>query len=129
MANPAAITVTELSANSSVTQPSTQAIDSNGTVPIVNAAPMDRLTLEVINLTSGNALTVTVKAGANPPSHGALDLAVTLAAAGSAGDKKIIGPFESGRFLQADGSVNVQFAFAGGTPSATVRAYRGPKQI
>ncbi len=130
MANPASITVTALSKNAGTNQPSTQAIDSNGTVPITVGAPMDRLILEIINLTTSNALVATVKAGANPPSLDARgDLAITLSQTGTAGDKQIIGPFDSARFLQADGTVNVQFAFAGGTPSATIRAYRLPKQV
>lgn len=129
MANPASITVTALTKNAGTNQPSTQAIDSNGTVPITVGGPMDRLILEIINLTTGNALTATIKAGANPPSLDARDLAITLSQTGTAGDKQIIGPFDSARFIQADGSVNVQFAFAGGTPSATVRAYRLPKQV
>ncbi len=126
MANPASITVTALSANSAVNQPSTQAIDTDGIVPISVGGKMDLLILEIINGAAA-ALTVTIKAGDNPPSPLAADLAISLAATGNATDKRIIGPFESARFKQDDGSVNVAFLAASSTPNATVRAYRLPK--
>lgn len=126
MANPASITVTACVLNSAVNQPSTQAIDTDGTVPIAVGGRMDRLILEVINAAAA-ALTVTIKAGDNPPSPLAADLAISLAATGTATDKRIIGPFESARFMQDDGTVNVAFLAASSTPNATVRAYRLPK--
>jgi hypothetical protein len=126
MANPASITVTACSANGAVNQPAVQAIDTDGTVPIAVGGAMDRLILEIINAAAA-ALTVTIKAGVNPPSPLAADLAVALAATGTPTDKRIIGPFESARFLQDDGSVNVAFLAASSTPNATVRCYRLPK--
>ncbi len=128
MANPASITVTDLTVNTAVNQPSTQAFDTDGDIPILaaGAARADRLILEIIN-TDDAALTVTVKAGDNPPSHLAADLAVALAASGTATDKRIIGPFESARFLQDDGKILVNFAAATGSPAGTIRAYRLPK--
>lgn len=126
MANPASITVTACSANSAVNQPSTQAIDTDGDVPILIGGATDRLILEIINAAAA-ALTVTIKAGDNPPSPLAADLAVALAATGNATDKRIIGPFESARFMQDDGKVLVNFLAASSTPNATVRAYRLPK--
>lgn len=129
MANPASLTVTSLSANAAVTQPAAQTIDTNGTVPVALDGAHERVLLEVINADDA-ALTVTVKAGAE--SAGAMrgsigDLAVSLAASGSAGDKKIIGPFESARFAQDGGAMNVAFLAATGAPNATVRVYRLPK--
>lgn len=131
MANPAALTLTSLLANSSVTQPAVNTIDTNGTVPLPSGPEIERVILEVIN-TDDAALTVTVKAG--DPDAGAVrgaigDLSVSLPASGTAGDKKIIGPFESARFLQSGGSINVQFQAATGAPSATVRAYLLPKSF
>ena len=127
MANPATITVTALSANSATSLPTAQTIDTDGVVPIAVGGAMDRLILEVVNGDDA-ALTVTVKAGDNPPSPLAADLAVSLAASGGgATASRMIGPFESARFLQDDGSVNVEFDAATGAPSATVRCYRLPK--
>lgn len=129
MANPAALTLTSLSLNSSVTQPAVNTIDTNGTVPLPALGETERVVLEVIN-TDDAALTVTVKAGAEGAGavrSGIGDMAVALPASGSPGDKKIIGPFESARFQQADGKISVAFLAATGAPACTVRAYKLPK--
>lgn len=126
MANPASITVTDCVTNSAINQPSTQAFDTDGDIPIAAGGRMCDLILEIIN-TDNVALTVTVKAGDNPPSPLAADLAIALAATGTATDKRIIGPFESARFMQDDGTVLVNFLAASGAPAGTIRAYRLPK--
>ncbi len=129
MSNPTALTVNDLTANGAITQPAVQTIDTNGTVPVAVESAHERVLLEVINADDA-ALTVAVKAGvesAGAMRSGIGDLSVSLAASGSAGDKKIIGPFESARFQQADGKMNVQFTAATGAPNATVRVYRLPK--
>lgn len=129
MANPATLTVTDLAANGSVTQPAADAIDTNGTVPLEAEGALDRVMIEVINADDA-ALTVTIKAGAEGAGAGRAgigDLAVALPATGNAGDKKIIGPFEGARFQQSGGALSVAFAAATGAPNATVRAYRLPK--
>lgn len=126
MANPSSITVTALSANSAVNQPAVQTLDTDGTIPIAVGGAMDRLILEVINAAAA-AVTFKVLAGDNPPSPLAADLSVALAATGTATDKRIIGPFESARFMQDDGSVNVSVLAASSTPNVTIRAYRLPK--
>lgn len=128
MANPASITVTALTANAGTNQPAAQTIDTDGTVPITVGGPMDRFILEIINA-AANTLQVTIKAGANPPSIGARDLVIQMAATGGGAAKQIVGPFESGRFIKADGSVDVAFLAGASTPNATIRAYRLPKQI
>lgn len=129
MANPTALTINECAANSAISQPTAQSIDTNGTIPCAVGSLTDRLLIEVVNLDDA-ALTVTVKAGDNPPSHNPSDLAVSLAASGGgATANRIIGPFEAGRFVQDDGSINVQFAAATGSPAASVRVYRLPKQV
>jgi len=128
MANPASLTINSLVANSSLNQPSAQAIDTDGTVNCAVGSLMDRLFLEIINLAAA-ALTVTVKAGTGDHAHTALDLAISMAATGSAGDKKLVGPLEAARFVKADGSIDVAFLAAASTPNATVRVYRLPRQI
>src|SRR5262249_21697412 len=128
MANPASLTITALVANSSVNQPATQAIDTDGTVNCPAGSLTDRLYLEVINAAAA-ALTVTVKAGTGDHAHTALDLAVTVGATGSGSDKKLIGPLEAARFVKADGSIDVAFLAAASTPNATVRVLRLPRQI
>ena len=89
---------------------------------------MDRLFFELVN-GAANAITVTIKAGASPPSILAQDLALSVGAASGGTDKKIFGPFESGRFIKADGTFDVQFTAASGTPNLAVRIYKLPKQI
>lgn len=131
MANPNELTVNDLTANGSITQPAAQSIDTNGTIPAAVASAHERVLLEVVNLAAA-ALTVTVLAGAE--SAGAMrsgigPLAVALPASGAAGDHRLIGPFESARFAQAGGALSVQFQAATGAPSATVRVYRLPKFV
>lgn len=87
---------------------------------------MDRLIFELVNA-AAQALTVTIKAGANPPSPLAQDLAIAMAATGGGTATQIVGPFESARFMKADGSVDVAFLAASGSPNCTVRCYRLPK--
>jgi hypothetical protein len=124
MANPASLTVNDLSANGSINQPAVQTVDTNGTINCATNR-MDRLFIEAVNSAAAD-ITVTVKAGANPPSLLSADLAVTVLATSG---KKIIGPFESARFIKADGTFDVNFQAASGSPNLAVRVYRLPKQI
>lgn len=128
MANPAALTINSLVANSSLNQPAAQTIDTDGTVSCAAGSLLDRLFLEIVNAAAA-VLTVTVKAGTGEHAHTALDLAISMAATGAAGDKKLIGPFEAARFVKPDGSIDVAFLAASGSPNATVRVYRLPRQI
>lgn len=125
MANPATLPVTDLLANAAVAQPAAAAIDTNGTVPAAVESAHERVILEVNN-TDDAALTVTVKAGAE--SAGAQRAGIgDLAVAVPAGAVRVIGPFESARFQQAGGGMNVAFLAATGAPAASVRVYRLPK--
>jgi hypothetical protein len=131
MANPASLTINDLAANSAISLPTAQAIDTNGTVPIDAKGQTDLLIIEVVN-TDDAALTVAVKAGDNPPAQraGLGDLSVALAASGGgATASRMIGPFESARFAQDDGKVNVTFTAATGAPAASVRVYRLPRKV
>jgi hypothetical protein len=127
MANPASLTPNDLTQNGSIAQPAVQTVDTNGTINCATNK-MDRLFLELVNL-AANAITVTVKAGASPPALLALDTALVVGATGGGTDKKIFGPFESGRFIKADGTFDVNFLAAAGAPNLQVRVYRLPKQI
>ena len=126
MANPSSVTVTALAANSSTARPAVQTVDTDGTVPIAVGGAMDRLIFEFVNAAAA-ALTITILAGDNPPSPLAADLAIALTATGGATPAVIAGPFESARFMQSDGTVNVAFLAASSTPNCTVRCYRLPK--
>lgn len=128
MANPASITVTALSANAATARPAVQTIDTDGTVPCDVKGSMDRLVFEIVNAAAA-AVTVTFKAGVIPPSHLSRDLAVALTATGGATPAVIVGPFESARFLKANGQIDIAFLAASSTPNVTVRCYRLPKKI
>jgi hypothetical protein len=114
-----ALTVTEMVANSSVADPAGNAVDTaNG--HIASGVTLEELYLEV-NLTFAGAKNLTVKAGANPPAlaAGQGDLVVAINNA-----VKLIGPFTSARFAQADGSlwVDVEAAATG-----TIKAIHVPR--
>lgn len=131
MANPASLTINALSANSVISLPTAQAIDTTGTVPINSVKRSHLLIIEVVN-TDDAALTVLVKAGDNPPAHraGLGDLSVALAASGGgATASRMIGPFEAARFMQDDGRIDVTFTPATGAPACSVRVYQLPHQV
>ena len=129
MANPANFTINELAGNTAMSQPTGDTIDSNGTVNLPAKSLTDRLMVEIIN-NDDAALTVTFKAGTGVQAHTARDLVVSLAASGGgATAKRMIGPFESSRFVKSDGSIDVAFLAATGSPAATVRVYRLPRRF
>lgn len=78
---------------------------TNGVV--INSAEPERILIRVAN-TEGSTNTVTVQSGDNPPAHaaGQGDLVVTVAATSGV---QFIGPLESGRFLQNDGTLEIDF--------------------
>lgn len=128
MANPVSLTINELPANGAANQPAAQVIDTNGTINCPVKSMTDRLMIEVVN-NDDAALTVTVKAGTSSAAHTAQDLAIALTAAGGASPNKVIGALESMRFVKPDGSIDIQFQAASGSPSAAVRVYRLPRQV
>ncbi len=87
---------------------------------IAKAHPELTLLRVVAGATGGN---VTIKAGANPPAIAAGQGDLVVAVANSA--TRWIGPFESGRFLQADGSLLVDIAV--GFVAGTITAFRVPR--
>ena len=116
-----ALPYSTLVANSNLAQPAGTTIDqANGMV--IAAAKPELTVLRVAN-TNGTDRVVTIKAGDYPPAlaAGQGDLAVTVAATTGV---QFIGPFESGRFLQADGTLEIDFAasFAG-----TITALKVPR--
>lgn len=129
MANPASLTINELTKNAAANQPTAQTIDTEGTVNCPAAGLTDRLIIEVVN-GDNEVLTVTVKAGTGSQALIAADLVATLAASGGgATANQIIGPFEAARFMKEDGSIDVDFQSAGAAPSASVRVYRLPRNV
>lgn len=114
-----AVTVTELTANTSTADPAGNAVDpTNG--HIVSGVPLEELMLEVDSTFAG-AKNFTIKAGANPPADaaGQGDLVVALNAVVG-----LIGPFSSARFIQADGSLWLDVE---ASATGTVKAIHVPR--
>lgn len=91
--------------------PTATAVDpTNHHVIAASVTPLEEF-LIVVNNTFAGVKAVTVKAGVNPPalSAGQGDLVVNCAASTNGIP---IGPLESARFLQADGTLNVDIAAA-----------------
>ena len=111
-----------LVANSNLTDPAGTAIDASNHHVIAAAKP-ERTLLRVAN-TNGSDRTVIVKAGnTNPPAvaAGLGDLTVTVAATTGV---QWIGPFDSSRFLNTDGTMYIN---AGTSLAGTVTAFLVPK--
>jgi len=106
----AALTYTALTANSSIADVAGTAIAPTTGHTIAEALP-EQTILRIVNTTAAEK-TFTVKAGANPPAVAASlgDVVVTLAAGNVTPTVAFAGPFESGRFLQADGSLSIDAA-------------------
>lgn len=108
-----AMTPTELGVNSGTIDPTATSFSAADTGSVANAVP-EQLLLRVVNsTTAGNFV---VDAGDYPPAlaSGQGDLTVAM----EASKTYTIGPFESGRFIQSDGSLTFSSAVA-----ATVMAF------
>ncbi len=123
MANPSSFTITDLTANSGATKPTFQAVDTNGTINCAAGSKASRLFFDMENADDA-AVTVTIKGGTGIQAMQSKDTAFTLAASGSAGDKKFLGPFESSRVCKSDGSLDVTVLAATGAPNLNVRVLR-----
>lgn len=108
------LTYTDLPANSGVVNPTGTTLVAAPTndMQLARAEP-EKTVLRVTNTDDDTALTITVKAGDYPPAlaAGQGDLTVSVAF----GTTHYIGPFESGRFLQSDGSLMVTSSTTTGT--------------
>ena len=106
-----AVPLTDLTAATSLVDPAGTTADQPNGHTVTGARP-EVLVLRVKNTTAG-ALNAIVRAGVQPlaPSSGQGDLTVSVAASGTVW----IGPLESARFLQNDGSISLdlQTGFAG----------------
>jgi len=128
MANATAITVTSLTANSFTAQPTADVLDT-GTAAVTLPADVggvgERVIFIVTNTAAAN-LTVTVVAGDNPPAQRA-GIGNVVSGNVAQNGSVVFGPFETARFIQDDGTVNVTFTPASGTITCNVRCYKLPK--
>ncbi|OII64596.1 hypothetical protein BJP40_19850 [Streptomyces sp. CC53] len=116
------LSYSNLAANSNLLQPAGTTLVAAPTNNMQLADAFPELTvLRVTNTDDDTDLTFTVKAGDHPPAlaAGQGDLEVTVAF----GTAQLIGPFESGRFVQSDGSM----LFESTTTTGTVTALKVPR--
>lgn len=115
-----AVSYSKLVPNSNLADPSGTSVTSGAGNGGQVADAFPELTLLRLSNASGGSGTATVKAGTYPPAiaAGQGDLAVTVANSAT----QWIGPFESGRFLQNDGSLIVETSVA-----MTVTAFKVPR--
>jgi hypothetical protein len=118
-----AVPYSALVANSNLADPAGTTLDATNDHKISAAEP-ERTILRVTN-TAGADKVVTVKAGDYPPAWaaGQGDLSVTVVATSGV---QWIGPFESGRFVQSDGTMEIDIA-SGHT--GTITAFLLPKGV
>jgi hypothetical protein len=123
--------LSNLVANGSLTDPAGTAIDqANGmnvaipTTAIPSGPHIDKLVLRVAN-TAGAGKNTIVRKGIDPPAfrQGLGDLTVQVPATTGV---KWLGPFELARFVQADGSLNIDFE-SGAT--GTITAFMLPAAV
>lgn len=116
------VSYTALAKNTGVLTPAgtTLVVGASNDMRVVNAVP-ERTILEVSNTDDDTALTFTVLAGDSPPAmrSGQGNLAVTVAF----GTSQKIGPFESDKYLQDDGTIH----FYSSTNTGKVIAWSLPR--
>lgn len=116
-----AVPYSPLVANSSLTDPAGTALDATND-HVINAAEPERTVLRVTN-TNGSDRIISVKAGDSPPAlaAGQGDLAVTVPATTGV---VWLGPFESGRFLQSNGTMEIDVV---ASHTGTITALKIPR--
>jgi hypothetical protein len=128
MANATAITINDLVANGAVLAPTAQVLDTGTAAVVLKTAALaktDRVILRVMN-TAAATLTVKVSAGTDPPAFRSgigdfTDTAVVITSG-----ERVMGPFETSRFIQSDGTLQFTFTPTTGTITATFVCYRLP---
>lgn len=130
MANAAAITVNDLSANSNIVLPTPDTLDTGTSAVTLYAAVggrADDVIFLIKNTDDDTAMTVAILAGDNPPAQraGVGNLSQSVAF----GATRIFGPFEGSRFLQDDGSIGITVTPASGTIAAQITCLRVPRTV
>lgn len=130
MSNATAITVNDLSANSNITAPTADVLDTGTSAVTLYAAVggrADDIILMIKNTDDDTAMTVAILAGDNPPAQragvGAISQSVAF------GVTRFFGPFEGSRVLQDDGSIGVTVTPASGTIAAQITCFRVPRVV
>ncbi|MEQ9093121.1 MAG: hypothetical protein RLN63_03370, partial [Miltoncostaeaceae bacterium] len=112
----------DLDPTAAVDDPTAEAADAaDGN--LVSGARLEQILLRVTNTDATNPQTITVLAGLNPPAleAGRGDLEVAIPST----DTVFMGPFESGRFVQAGGDLWIDVTAA----DIEVTAFRLPRRF
>lgn len=117
-----AVPYSALTGNGSTADPAGTTADATNGHTIAASEP-ERTLLRIKN-TDTNPHNATIKAGTYPPALASVqgDLVVAVAASTTVW----VGPFESGRFIQKDGSLNVDLATG---LAGTVTAFLVPRSV
>lgn len=130
MANATSLTVNNFTANGSTANPTADVLDT-GTSAVTLYADVDgetdRVIIRVTNSAAAN-LTVTAVAGDNPPAQRA---GVGGFTSGNIAQNGVLwlGPFESARFVQNDGTIGFTFTPASGTINCSAQLFKLPKRV
>ena len=129
MANATAITVNALTANTVLTQPTANILDTGTAAVTIGFTPdgdSHNVLLEVTNTAlAADLMTVDILAGVRPPAVEASLGNVTFTVAQNAVRYIVV---DSSRCMQADGKINVMFTPASTkAQTMTIRAYKLPK--
>lgn len=102
-------------------------LDATNSHVFTPTQPLGEYVLVVTN-TTASTKTITIKAGDNPPADasGVGDLTVSFGAGDSTPVVKTIGPLSSARFIQNDGTVNVDVA---ASMTGTITLLRVPRTV
>lgn len=115
---------TTLTANAATANPAGTSIDVSNGMYIAAGGPTEELFLRVSH-TASSTKTATINAGDSPPGNVGGSLTVTSTGDGSTTPVvSLVGPFTSARFLQADGTIEVDFA---SSSAGTVEVIRLPR--
>jgi hypothetical protein len=120
-----ALTPVTVTANTSIADVAGTSYDATNSHVFTPTSPLHEYIIRATNTTSSTK-TVTVKAGDNPPADaaGQGDLVVSLTAGNVTTQVKWIGPLTSSRFLQDDGTVNIDVA---GSMTGAITIFRIPR--
>lgn len=120
-----ALTPVTLTANTVVADPAGTALDATDSHVFTASHPTGEYLVRVTN-TTASTKTVTLKAGDSPPADaaGQGDLVLSCTAGNVTPVTNWIGPFSSARFLQSDGTVNLDVA---ASMTGTITVFRVPR--
>ncbi len=125
MANATAITVTSLASEAATALPTANAMDTGTSAVTLYTAAVDKgdRVIFVVNNTAAANLVATVLAGDNPPAFRA-GLGALSSGNIAQNGTTILGPLDTARHIQNDGTIGVTFTPASGTIACNVICYK-----